>query len=49
MLLMVVQAAIPVTETEDRINVLMVLVRGGTVVKVLCYKSEGRWFDHQSL
>ena len=19
--------------------------RGGTVVKVLCYKSEGRWFD----
>jgi len=20
-------------------------VRGGTVVKVLCYKSEGRWFD----
>ena len=21
------------------------LVRGGTVVKVLCYKSEGRWFD----
>jgi len=21
------------------------LTRGGTVVKVLCYKSEGRWFD----
>jgi len=20
--------------------------RGGTVVKVLCYKSEGRWLDH---
>ena len=20
--------------------------RGSTVVKVLCYKSEGRWFDH---
>jgi len=19
--------------------------RGGTVVKMLCYKSEGRWFD----
>jgi hypothetical protein len=19
--------------------------RGGTVIKVLCYKSEGRWFD----
>jgi len=19
--------------------------RGGTVVKVMCYKSEGRWFD----
>jgi len=22
--------------------------RGSTVVKVLCYKSEGRWFDHSS-
>jgi len=21
--------------------------RGSTVVKVLCYKSEGRWFDHR--
>ena len=21
--------------------------RGSTVVKVLCYKSEGRWFDHK--
>jgi hypothetical protein len=21
---------------------------GGTVVKVLCYNSEGRWFDYQS-
>ena len=21
--------------------------RGGTVVKVLCYKSEGRWFDRR--
>ena len=21
--------------------------RGGTAVKVLCYKSEGRWFDSQ--
>jgi len=21
--------------------------RGSTVVKVLCYKSEGRWFDPQ--
>jgi len=21
------------------------LIRGSTVVKVLCYKSEGRWFD----
>jgi len=24
------------SDTEDR---------GGTVVKLLCYKSEGRWFD----
>jgi len=24
---------------------LMVGDRGGTVVKVLCYKSVGRWFD----
>ena len=22
-----------------------VVARGGTVVKVLCYKPEGRWFD----
>jgi len=30
-------------------EILLVLIsvgdRGGTVVKVLCYKSEGRWFD----
>jgi len=24
---------------------LVVVNRGSTVVKVLCYKSEGRWFD----
>ena len=31
-------------------EILLVLIsigdRGSTVVKVLCYKSEGRWFDH---
>jgi len=30
------------------IKLLLLLViggRGGTVVKALCYKSEGRWFD----
>ena len=39
---------------ENMINKLMIFERGimrkifgpgGTVVKVLCYKSEGRWFD----
>ena len=25
--------------------IIFVEDRGGTVVKVLCYKSEGRWFD----
>ena len=28
-----------------RIFYVMVGHRGSTVVKVLCYKSEGRWFD----
>ena len=26
-------------------SLILVRDRGGTVVKVLCYKSEGRWFD----
>ena len=26
-------------------NTISTWDRGGTVVKVLCYKSEGRWFD----
>ena len=26
-------------------NYYIFIHRGGTVVKVLCYKSEGRWFD----
>ena len=26
-------------------SILSIGDRGGTVVKVLCYKSEGRWFD----
>jgi len=26
-------------------KVLYMLDRDGTVVKALCYKSEGRWFD----
>ena len=32
---------------RQKISLLRVLDgdRGGTVVKVLCYKSEGRWFD----
>jgi hypothetical protein len=31
------------------ISYLMLLGNcGGTVVKVLCYKSEGRWFDSRS-
>jgi len=31
----------------ERINKVDVVIgdRGSTVVKVLCYKSEGRWFD----
>jgi hypothetical protein len=35
MLVMMVQAAIPVTEIDDQINALILLVRGSTVVKVL--------------
>jgi hypothetical protein len=27
------------------VGTLQVGDRGGTVVNVLCYKSEGRWFD----
>jgi len=25
--------------------IIIIIIIGGTVVKVLCYKSEGRWFD----
>ena len=32
--------------TED--NLKLATNRGSTVVKVLCYKSEGRWFDSSS-
>ena len=35
MLVMMVQASIPVTEIDDKINALILLVRGSTVVKVL--------------
>ena len=28
-----------------RNTIIISLDRGSTVVKVLCYKSEGRWFD----
>ena len=34
-----------VTLQVPSIEHFYVLDRGGTVVKVLCYKSEGRWFD----
>ena len=27
------------------IIIIIIIIRDGTVVKVLCYKSEGRWFD----
>jgi len=45
MLVMIMQAALTVTEIDDKINAIMLSVRGGTVVKVLRYKSKGRWFD----
>ena len=32
-------------DTQDREAFHIFWDRGGTVVKVLCYKSEGRWFD----
>jgi len=39
-------AAPPATCTkEEQRSVIRILSSGGTVVKVLCYKSEGRWFD----
>ena len=28
------------------VSSILIRDRGSTVVKVLCYKSEGRWFDH---
>ena len=38
------------TKPQQKINVCQLRNiesgdRGGSVVKVLCYKSEGRWFD----
>jgi hypothetical protein len=30
---------------EDINTYLQIMIRGRTTVKVLCYKSEGRWFD----
>ena len=30
---------------EIRLVLISVRDRGSTVLKVLCYKSEGRWFD----
>ena len=32
--------------SEPKHHLLMRGVRGSSVVKVLCYKSKGRWFDH---
>jgi len=33
-------------DQQEAISVLLLSIyRGGTLVKVLCYKSEGRWFD----
>ena len=34
-----------ILETEFRFILDVTGDRGSTVVKVLCYKSEGRWFD----
>jgi len=34
-----------VNATVFTVTLLHVGDSGGTVVKVLCYKSEGRWFD----
>jgi hypothetical protein len=34
----------PIDEIAER-GIQKLWQRGGTVVKVLCYKSEGRWFD----
>ena len=39
----------PEIHVEDSTNKYFIILyygdRGSTVVKVLCYKSEGRWFD----
>ena len=42
-----VQRNVPII-VQSRIKALYMLCvvdRGNTVVKLLCYKSEGRWFD----
>ena len=31
--------------SQIKVNTFPLVDRGSTVVKVLCYKSEGRWFD----
>ena len=38
-------AEIPVQLEIFILQYIIIGGRGGTVVKVLCYKSEGRWFD----
>jgi len=41
------QFLVSVNKTKQYIIIIIIIIggRGGTVVKMLCYKSEGRWFD----
>jgi hypothetical protein len=44
-IVVVVAAVVVIVAVAKVLVVVLVGDRGSTVVKVLCYKSEGRWFD----